>query len=221
MRNICLIVMVMIACIIGCSCASNNGNIETEDLNSSQRPELTEESTNLQQTPEVIEMMAEWADYSSYDEYVNSFDNIVIAKVIDILPGISMTRKELGISDNESERIFTSYNIQVIETLKGNFKSGDSIKLEQDGGTVGNKTIVIKDAPFLKKDSTYLIYIYEPEGRNEGEYFNYMVSDPLDGYVEIVKGELVPHKYSRFYAQGMTIDEASTMIKGKSETTGQ
>ncbi len=202
--------MLLIIAMIMVMAACHNGVVDDSDQPAGSNADADHTPS---QDPVVLEIEDDWADIPTFEYMVEKTDNIIIAQVTDVRPAVSMTRQELGLSDSDTERIFTSIHVRVIESLKGVFTKGDTVRLEQDGGTVGNKTVVVKDAPLLKKDAEYLIFIYEPKSRSEGEYFDYVVPDPLDGYVEIIDGIIQPHKYSRFYEQGTSIDTIKEWIK--------
>lgn len=205
MKKLVLLVVVIIllgSTAFGCAAKNELGSLDDEGQESVPTP-----------THETLVIINDWADIPTFEYMVNKTENIVIARVAEKLPAVSMTRKELGVSESTRERIFTSFNLEVIESLKGIFGPGDIVRLEQDGGTVGNKTLIIRDSPLLKQGSTYLFFIYEPKSRNEGEYFNYVVPEVLDGRVEIINGIIIPHKWSRFYKEGMSIEEIKEWIE--------
>lgn len=188
------------------------------DKNTEQMSDIIEDQESVStQTPVTLVAMAEWAEFETFSDVKNKYENIIYAKVIKVLPSIRIDKVKHGIVSGKEEewQNITSYNVEVIEALQGTYKPGDIIRIDQNGGTVGNRTELIEDAPFLKEGSEYIICIYEPEQLKKSEYFSKALPDPLDGYVEVVDGVLIPHKLSRFYKEGMTLDEFKAMLNSE------
>ena len=82
------------------------------------------------------------------------------------------------------------------------------------------KQLLLK-MPLLEKNTTYFIFIYEPKSRSEGEYLDYVVPDPFDGYVRIVDGIIQPHNYSRFYKEGTNVDTIKEWIENAIDAPSQ
>lgn len=130
---------------------------------------------------------ADWNEHFATDkDLIESSDLIVKGKVID-----SYCEKRYDV-------VFTKQVIEVSKILKGKINSNEQIEILQTGGELDNiKTPVIKEAPLLDKNGTYLLMLRKTD---EGHY---LLMGGYQGVGKIIKNTLVFSKEQKDIFKGL------------------
>lgn len=163
---------------------------------------------------EIIELVSavDWEPQAS-DEMSVRTETIIVGRVNEVLPAVRINLSEYGYettTDREKWTNITRTEVEVLQSIKGELKEGESINVDQEGGFAECINEYIDGMPFLKQGSTYIFFLREPYGKDV-QYCRYMTGI-WQSFLEVEEGRILKQSHS-FFEEGLPLEEAVEQIK--------
>lgn len=202
-----LILLLTVLVLVAVTACGTNDN-HKDNINEKPKPSPTPTCE------EIIELVSavDWEPLTLEQMSVRT-DTIIVGRVNEVLPAVRINKIELGYEttlDREEWTNITRTKVEVLQSIKGELKEGESINVDQEGGFAECINEYIDGMPFLKQGSTYIFFLREPYGK-DAQYCRYMTGI-WQSFLEAADGRILKQDYS-FFEAGLPIEEAVEQIK--------
>lgn len=202
-----LILLLTVLVLVAVTACGTNDNLN-DSINEKQKPSPTPTCE------EIIELVSavDWEPLTLEQMSVRT-DTIIVGRVNEVLPAVRINKTELGYEttlDREEWTNITRTKVEVLQSIKGELKEGESINVDQEGGFAECINEYIDGMPFLKQGSTYIFFLREPYGKDV-RYCRYMTGI-WQSFLEVEDGRMLKQDYS-FFEERLPLEEAVEQIK--------
>lgn len=186
---------------VACQKFDNISRIDTNQ-SSNVQPTGINISTNNTTSINEIKIQVIPITFKSINELVKRSDAIIVGKVTQVLDPVRIDKAKEGYV-RSSVPVYgniSSYIIDVEQSLKGTFLTGDKVKIDENGGLAdGYSEIYLPTRDSLEFGNRYVIFIKRLDEFRNREYFENLLMGTYDGFVKIEDGDILPQKNSSVF----------------------
>ncbi|MGL5714034.1 MAG: hypothetical protein ACRCX2_13515 [Paraclostridium sp.] len=156
---------------------------------------------------------ADFPAYESIDSIVDKSDDIILGVVVQ-----ENRARDININldkdDNEEvNMVYTTFNVEILDVIKGDLKIGDIIEVKQLGDKYGVSNYDVKKAGYFKNNQENIFFLSSYKNLNPD--MPYSTLNPSQGHLEIDNNQVKTSSKNNLFAESFNKEEIINILKNK------